>query len=123
MVARLVRFIIHLLTGNLAEVIAVSTGAAIISFLCFGSSQLWHVFNMRSSNSPLLINEISRNRFVWIAISIGARLLLSATYIPVLADVLSAVPPDGDAWLVILSFSVLPVLVLQLMKYGHRLSR
>lgn len=81
-VARLVRFMIHLLTGNLAEVIAVSTGAAIISLLCFGSTQLWHVFNMRSSSSTLLVNEISRNRFVWIAISIGAGFLLSATYIP-----------------------------------------
>lgn len=35
--------------------------AVTISFLCFGFARLWHVFNMRSPDSPVVVNEVSSN--------------------------------------------------------------
>lgn len=90
--------------------------AVTVGFLCFGFARLWHVFNMRDAQAPFLINEITRNRFVWVAIGIGAALLLSATYVPLLAEVLSVHPPGRDAWLTILGFSLLPVIAVQIGK-------
>jgi Ca2+-transporting ATPase len=90
--------------------------AVSVSFLTFGFARLWHVFNMRSVNSPVFINEITGNRFVWISIAIGILLLLAAAYIPVLAGVLSVHAPDIDGWLLCLAFSLLPLVTVQLMK-------
>ncbi len=93
--------------------------AVTISFLTFGFARLWHVFNMRSSMSPLITNEVTTNHFVWLSIIIGIALLLGATYIPVVAEVLSVQPPDLTGWLLILVFSLLPLIVVQFMKLGH----
>lgn len=90
--------------------------AVTIGFLTFGFTRLWHVFNMRSADSPVFINEITVTPFVWIAVILGVALLCAAVYIPVLATVLSVQAPDTTGWLLILSFSLLPLLVIQLMK-------
>ncbi|WP_462322234.1 cation-translocating P-type ATPase, partial [Halochromatium sp.] len=63
--------------------------AVTIGFLTFGFARLWHVLNMRGTESPLLLNEVTRNRYVWIAIAIGVALLIAATYIAPLAAILS----------------------------------
>ena len=39
-----------------------------VSFLTLGFAQLWHVFNMRSKQGGLLVNEVTRNPWVWGAI-------------------------------------------------------
>lgn len=104
-------FAIALLVLNLEPAQAVT-----ISFLCFGFARLWHVFNMRSVESPLWVNEVTRNRYVWIAILIGAVLLLAAAYVPVLAGVLSVQVLSGQEWLLCLSFSILPLVIVQLLK-------
>jgi Ca2+-transporting ATPase len=42
--------------------------------------------------------------------------MLAATYLPVLANVLSIHPPAADGWFLLVGFSLLPLLVVQLMK-------
>ena len=92
--------------------LGLATGEAItISFLTLALAQLWHVFNMRSPDSGLILNEITRNRYVWLAIAICLGLLAVAVYAPVVRDVLGIVRPDGRGWLIILAMSVLPLLV------------
>jgi Ca2+-transporting ATPase len=90
--------------------------AVTIGFLTFGFARLWHVFNMRSADSPLLVNEVTRNGYVWVAILVGIVLLLVATYVPVLAGVLDVSAPGADGWLLCLAFSLLPLLVVQVLK-------
>jgi Ca2+-transporting ATPase len=90
--------------------------AVTISFLTFGFARLWHVFNMRGSRSPLLVNEVTRNGFIWAAIGVGILLLLAATYIAPLADILGVTPPGPREWGLILGFSLLPLLVIQSLK-------
>jgi Ca2+-transporting ATPase len=90
--------------------------AVTVSFLTFGFARLWHLFNMRAARSSLLVNEITTNPFAWLAIVLGAGLMLAATYLPVLANVLSIHPPAADGWFLLVGFSLLPLLVVQLMK-------
>lgn len=90
--------------------------AVSISFLTFGFARLWHVFNMRSADAPLLNNEVTSNVYVWAAIVLGGILLLGAIYIPLVAGVLSVHAPGGKGWLLILAFSLLPLFIVQLMK-------
>jgi Ca2+-transporting ATPase len=92
--------------------------AVTVSFLTFGFARLWHMFNMRAAGSGLVINEITTNSFAWLAIALGIGLMLAAAYLPVLAGVLSIRPPSADGWLLLLGFSLLPLLVVQLMKLG-----
>jgi Ca2+-transporting ATPase len=90
----------------------VSTAEAVtISFLTLALAQLWHVFNMRSADSGLVRNEITRNPYVWAAIAACLALLAVALYAPVVSDVLNIVHPDGRGWLVVLGMSAVPLLV------------
>lgn len=88
--------------------------AVTIGFLTFGFARLWHVLNMRDTESPLLLNEVTRNPYVWIAIAIGVALLIVATYIAPLAAILSIEIPTLGEWLLILGFSLLPLILVQL---------
>ncbi|KTG17494.1 MULTISPECIES: cation-transporting P-type ATPase [unclassified Guyparkeria] len=109
----LAAFAVALLVLELDTAMAVT-----ISFLTFGFARLWHVFNMRSSRSPLLLNEVTSNGFVWAAIGVGVLLLLVATYLAPLADILGVTPPGAREWLLILGFSVLPLLIVQSLKHA-----
>ncbi|MFP4280099.1 MAG: cation transporting ATPase C-terminal domain-containing protein, partial [Halochromatium sp.] len=98
--------------------------AVTIGFLTFGFARLWHVLNMRGTASNLLVNEVTRNRYVWIAIAIGVALLVAATYIGPLAAILSIQIPMASEWLLILGFSLLPLILVQLGKLvAHHLIR
>lgn len=90
--------------------------AVTVSFLTLAFSQLWHVFNMRDLESPLLRNEVTTNGYVWGALALCAGLLVLAVYLPVLSDVLSVVNPGREGWLVVLGMSLAPVVVGQVLK-------
>ena len=92
--------------------------AVTISFLTFAFARLWHVFNMRDPEAPFFRNEVTTNRYVWIAIGIGVVLTLAAAYLPVLSDVLGTVPPSGEGWLLIAAGSLVPLIVGQVAKLG-----
>ncbi|MBD3298010.1 MAG: HAD-IC family P-type ATPase [candidate division Zixibacteria bacterium] len=90
--------------------------AVTVSFLTLSFSRLWHVFNMRDNASHWLMNEITRNRYVWGAVVLCAGLILAAVYVPVLADVLTLHHPGPSGWLLALGASVVPLIVGQLLK-------
>jgi Ca2+-transporting ATPase len=90
--------------------------AVTISFLTFGLGRLLHVLNMRSSGSPIFVNEITRNPMVWVSIAFGVVLLALAVWVPVAAEVLSIQPLPLAGWGLVVAFSVLPLLVVQVTK-------
>ncbi len=90
--------------------------AVTISFISLGLMRLWHVFNMRNNRSGILRNEISRNRYVWLALLLCVLLLLAAVYLPLLSTALGTVNPGWDGWLLIIGSSLVPLLVGQLLK-------
>ncbi|AOE49862.1 cation-translocating P-type ATPase [Kangiella sediminilitoris] len=88
-----------------------SDHAVTVAFLTLAISQLLHVFNMREDNKTFWNNEVIRNGYVWIALGICAVLILVAVYVPLLSRVLNIVDIDGAAWLLVLAFSSVTVLV------------
>jgi Ca2+-transporting ATPase len=85
--------------------------AVTVSFCTLAFSQLWHVFNMRDHNSGLLLNEISRNGWVWAAIALCLLLILAAVYTPGINTLLGLTPPGLKGWMLISSASLVPLLL------------
>jgi Ca2+-transporting ATPase len=90
--------------------------AVTISFLTLAFAQLWHVFNQRNPTSGFLRNEIVRNPYVWGALALCTGLLLLALYLPGLALVLSLIPPSREGWALVLSMSLIPFVLGQVVK-------
>jgi len=90
--------------------------AVTISFLTLAFSRIWHVFNMRDTDSGLIVNEITKNPFIWGALALCTGLLLLAVYVPGLAAVLHMVNPGVQGWLVIIGASFIPLVIIQILK-------
>ena len=80
--------------------------AVTVSFLTLAFARLWHVFNMRSCSSGVLSNEITRNPFIWGSLAVCTALLLTAVYVPIVAEVLDLARPGIRAWLLIIGMSL-----------------
>jgi Ca2+-transporting ATPase len=85
--------------------------AVTVSFLTLAFAQLWHVFNMRQPESGVLVNEVTRNRYVWAAVGFCVLLLFGAVYLPGVAGVLEIQPPGAEAWGLIALMSLVPLAV------------
>jgi P-type Ca2+ transporter type 2C len=90
--------------------------AVTVSFLTLAFTRTWHVFNMRDFGSDFLLNDITRNPFVWESVALSVGLLLLAVYLPPLANVLNLVPPGTGEWGLILGVSLIPFGVVQAVK-------
>ncbi len=90
--------------------------AVATAFLTLAFARTWHVLNMRDRASGLFVNEVTRNPYVWIAILISLGLLLAAILLEPLASVLKLAPPTFLGWRLILGFSAVPLLVVQVTK-------
>ena len=89
----------------------VGTGGAVtMSFLTLALSQLWHVFNMRDVHTGILSNSVTKNKWIWGALSLCIILLLIAVYTPVLSDIMSLLPPSPAMWGIILFTSFIPLM-------------
>ncbi|HLU99905.1 MAG TPA: cation-transporting P-type ATPase, partial [Acidobacteriota bacterium] len=89
--------------------------AVTVSFLTLSLAQLWHVFNMRDSNSRFIRNDVVQNPFVWGAIVLCILLLLMAVFVPVLANVLSLEILGFDGWILVIVMSFIPLILGQLL--------
>ncbi|WP_236961033.1 cation-translocating P-type ATPase [Methylobacterium durans] len=85
-----------------------------VAFLTLAFAQLWQVFNMRASGSKPFRNEVTQNPWVWAALLLCTVLLVGPAYAPPVGAVLGLVSPDMGMWVLILSASFAPVLVVQL---------
>ncbi len=89
--------------------------AVTLSFLTLAFAQLWHVFNMRDTDSGFLRNDITQNPYVWGALALCTVLLLIAVYVPFLADLLSLAQPGATGWALVLVGSLMPWAVGQIL--------
>jgi P-type Ca2+ transporter type 2C len=53
-----------------------------LTFLSLGFAQLWHTFDMRDLRSPLIVNEITQNCWLWSTFVLCATLLAMPPYLP-----------------------------------------
>jgi Ca2+-transporting ATPase len=95
-----------------SEILEADRGTALtVSFLTLALAQLWHVFNMRDAEDHLLINEVTSNPWVWLALLLCLGLTASAILVSPLALVLKLVVPSPAAALLALAASLLPLLL------------
>jgi P-type Ca2+ transporter type 2C len=86
------------------------------AFITLAFAQLFHVFNMSAPNAGLLNNEITRNKFVWIAVLLCAGLMALVYMIPQTRLVLNLAVLPVKVWAVSLLAAMLPLLLVQLYK-------
>ncbi|HEY7665304.1 MAG TPA: cation-transporting P-type ATPase [Xanthobacteraceae bacterium] len=84
-----------------------------VTFLTLAFSQLWHALNMRQVRSGLIANEVTRNGWLWGALVLCAGLLAMPPYLPPAAHLLHLAPLTAGMWLVVLAFSLAPMIVAQ----------
>ncbi|WP_331315852.1 cation-transporting P-type ATPase [Methylobacterium mesophilicum] len=84
-----------------------------VAFLTLAFAQLWQIFNMRAPGTSPVRNEVTRNPWVWAALLICAALLVGPAHLPPVGAVLGLVPLDRNSWMLVLSASLAPLLVVQ----------
>ncbi|NBA88373.1 HAD-IC family P-type ATPase [Emticicia sp. CRIBPO] len=84
-----------------------------IAFVTLAFAQLFHVFNMASKDSRLLINEITKNKFIWLALLICTGLLILVYVIPQTRSVLGLVILSPEQWYLCLLSSLIPLIIFQ----------
>ena len=104
----------------LARDVMTLEGSAIVtvSFLTLAMAQIWHVFNMADPGQPLLVNDVTRNPYVWGAVLVCLGLVAAACYVPPLAEVLKLTSPDARAWAVVLVTSFAAMVLARIVTVG-----
>ncbi|MFD0976910.1 cation-translocating P-type ATPase [Salinimicrobium gaetbulicola] len=87
-----------------------------IAFFSLAFAQFIHVLNMREAKENVFNNQVTRNKFVWLAVIFCVTVLLVAYNIPFLADVLSFVSMGRKEWILIAVASILPTVLIQIIK-------
>lgn len=87
-----------------------------VAFFSLSFAQLLNVLNMRDPDERIFVNQVTRNRYVWMAIAFCLVALLAAYFIPGLNDLLSLQKMEMNAWLLVLIGSILPAIGIQLVK-------
>lgn len=94
----------------------ITTDSRVINNLAFSTlvfAQLLHVFNMSSSSSGFWINDITRNKYVWLALLICIGALVLVYLQPQLRAVLHLTVLSGRIWLVSILASLIPLGLVQ----------
>ena len=87
-----------------------------VAFLTLAFAQLFHVFNMSSPNSKFLVNEITKNHFVWYAILICSGLIAFVYAVPQLRLVLGLSVLSINVWVISIGASLTPLILIQIYK-------
>lgn len=87
-----------------------------VAFITLTIAQLFHVFNMATSRSGILVNDITKNKFVWLAIVLCAGLLALVYVLPQMRLVLDLAVLPPKIWLVAGLSGILPLLLVQTYK-------
>ena len=87
-----------------------------VAFITLAFSQLFHVFNMSSVGSHLLVNDVTKNKFVWLAVLICTGIMVLVYVLPQMRLVLGLTELPVNVWLVCMVASLLPLLIIQIYK-------
>ncbi len=96
--------------------------ATTMAFMTLALAQVFHAFNARSQNRSMFTGRLFTNVWLWGAVAICLILQAAAVYLPLLQKVLRTVPPTTSEWAVIAGTSLLPVVVVELVKVIQRVA-
>ncbi|MFW5820181.1 MAG: cation-translocating P-type ATPase [Bacteroidota bacterium] len=92
-----------------------------VAFFGLAFSQLLHVFNMKEPQEHLFKNQVTENKYIWIALAISFAALFAAYFIPVLHENLSFTHLPLKFWGIAAGTSLLVVVVIQIIKRVFRI--
>ena len=87
-----------------------------VAFITLAFSQLFHVFNMSSVGSNLFINDVTKNKFVWLAILICTGIMVLVYVLRQMQLVLGLTELPVNVWIVSMVASLLPLFIIQIYK-------
>ncbi|MEO8885031.1 MAG: cation-transporting P-type ATPase [Mucilaginibacter sp.] len=87
-----------------------------VVFVTLTFAQLFHVFNMSSTNEAVLVNEITRNKFIWVAMAICTGAVVLVFAVPQLRYILGLSALPWKLWLIAIIGSSFPLIVIQAYK-------
>ncbi|MES2517389.1 MAG: cation-translocating P-type ATPase [Bacteroidota bacterium] len=87
-----------------------------VAFITLAFAQLFHVFNMSSLNARFWLNDITKNKFVWLAILICTGLMLVVYFLPQMRLVLGIILLPTNVWSVVILASFIPLVIVQIYK-------
>ena len=103
-IATLAAFVLALFYMDLSEDQAVT-----VAFITLALGQLWNVFNIRAADTRLMVNDVTRNPFVWGALVLCLVLIGAALWVPGLSGVLNLVGPGKSGLILAASASLIPL--------------
>ena len=86
-----------------------------LSFTVLAFTQLLHVFNARRKSGLAFDNTVLENKYLWLAVGIGALFQLAAIYLRPLQNILSTVDIPAELWLPSAAALIVPMLIIQLL--------
>ncbi len=87
-----------------------------VAFFSLAIAQLLHVFNMRETEENIFKNQVTRNKYIWMALAFCFTVLLAAYFIPGISGILSFQQLELRIWGLIIITSLLPLIIIQLIK-------
>lgn len=87
-----------------------------VAFFSLAIAQLIHVFNMRETEENIFNNQVTRNKYIWMALAFCFTILIAAYLIPGISEILSFQKLELRIWGLIIITSLLPLIIIQLIK-------
>ncbi len=87
-----------------------------ITFYALSFAQLLHLFNMYSGKFHFFKNEITKNKYIWMALVLCLLIMLMTYYVPFFRQILSIQILDLEALELIFAAGIIPVMVIQTMR-------
>lgn len=87
-----------------------------VAFFSLAIAQLLHVFNMRETEEKIFNNQVTRNKYIWMALAFCSTILIAAYFIPGISEILSFQQLQLKIWGLIIITSLLPLTIIQLIK-------
>lgn len=92
-----------------------NTLATTMAFSVLSVSQLFHIFNVRTSHSIFRSNPF-KNYLIWVAFLVGLALNILVISIPAVAGVFGLTPLNVNQWLIVLGLSLIIIPVMEIYK-------
>lgn len=109
--------------GSFGDGVSTTVGAShevgqTMAFLILGYSSIVHIFNCRSSQSIFKVSLSSNKQLVEMAV-LAIFIMTMVALLPPLQTIFSVVPLSMNHWRIVISFSLLPVLATELIKFHY----
>ena len=97
--------------------------ATTLAFTTLAVALVLHSFSARSQRRSAFTARLFTNGWLWAAVAVSLILQVAAVYAPLLQDVLHTVPLNTRDWGTVLAFAVIPVVIIELVKFVRRAVR